>query len=161
VYIAATLRAIASIIIICFNVQLLHPSSSSLQRTFKKQRPLSTIYHHRPESSKEPRTLLRQLWNTSFAHIMGEMPDSPPLDDGEILKHGLHHLVQHNSKTSYPQEQYNEGVHLQSQSTYGSPAPMQDDTYAYPGQQPEFVYQHQHQDSSLGISYVRRKACTP
>jgi hypothetical protein len=81
------------------------------------------------------------------------MPLSPPLsNNGEIFQHGLHHLVEHNSNTSYPQELYDEGVHLQSH--HGSPTPTQDDGYTYRGQQPRYAYQHQHQDSGLGIQYV-------
>jgi hypothetical protein len=32
---------------------------------------------------------------------------------------------------------------------------MQDDGYAYRGEQPRYPYQHQQQDSGLGIQYVR------
>lgn len=72
----------------------------------------------------------------------------PPANDGEISQHGLHHIIQHNSNTSYPQEQhYDEGLHLQSH--YGSPAP-QDDGYRY-NQQPRYTYQ----DSGMGNQYVR------
>ena len=77
------------------------------------------------------------------------MPPSSTPGDGEILHHGLHHVVHHNSITSYPQEQgYDEGVHLQSR--YSSPG--QEDAY-YHGQKPRYAY-HQHQDSGLGIQYV-------
>ncbi|KAH8663147.1 hypothetical protein BGZ60DRAFT_541759 [Tricladium varicosporioides] len=78
--------------------------------------------------------------------------------DRELLQHGLHHLVQHNSDTSYPQEHYehNEGVHLHS--NYGSPYHSQADEKVYHSQQhqPRYVHQHQqHQyhDSSSGIQY--------
>lgn len=82
------------------------------------------------------------------------MPHSPPPPNaGEIIQHGLHHLLQHNSNTSYPQQQYDEGVHLQL--NYGSPTPVQDDNYGYRGEQPRYAYQHQHQDSGLAIQYVR------
>ncbi|KAI9050991.1 hypothetical protein LZ554_005101 [Drepanopeziza brunnea f. sp. 'monogermtubi'] len=80
---------------------------------------------------------------------MSHSPPPPPIE-GEITQHGLHHIVQHNSNTSYPQEQhYDEGIHLQSH--YGSPAPQQDDGYRY-SQQPRYAY-HQHQDSGLGSQY--------
>jgi hypothetical protein len=83
------------------------------------------------------------------------MASSPaPSDTGEIVQHGLHHLLQHNSNASYPQQHYDEGVHIHS--NYGSPAPMQDDAYAYCGNQNRYTYQHQYQDSGLGIQYVRR-----
>ncbi|KAK6586314.1 hypothetical protein PZA11_001371 [Diplocarpon coronariae] len=82
-------------------------------------------------------------------------PPPPPPIDGELTEHGLHHIVEHNSNTSYPQEQhYNEGVRLQSQ--YGSPAPQQDDGYRY-GQQPRYAYQ-QHHDNGLSNQYVRTAA---
>ncbi|TVY19657.1 HMG-box protein STE11 [Lachnellula arida] len=77
-------------------------------------------------------------------------PSPAPSNNGELLQHGLHHLLQHNSNTSYPHYEHDEGVHLQS--NYGSPTP-QGDAYAYGGQQPRYAYQHQHQDSGLGIQY--------
>ncbi|PBP26825.1 HMG box protein [Diplocarpon rosae] len=74
----------------------------------------------------------------------------PPPIDGELTEHGLHHIIEHNSNTSYPREQhYNEELYLQSQ--YGSPAPQQDDGYHY-GQQPRYTYQ-QHLDSGSGNRY--------
>ncbi|TVY50114.1 HMG-box protein [Lachnellula occidentalis] len=75
------------------------------------------------------------------------MSSSPaPSNNGELLQHGLHHLLQHNSNTSYPQKHY-------EQSNYGSPPPPHDDAYAYGGQQPRYAYQHQHHDSGLGLEY--------
>jgi hypothetical protein len=78
----------------------------------------------------------------------------PSTSDGEILQHGLHHILQHNANSPYPQEQYqpDEAVHLQP--NYGSPTPGPDEMYGYCDQQPRFIYQQQHQDSGLGMPYV-------
>ncbi|KAE8453804.1 hypothetical protein EG329_009316 [Mollisiaceae sp. DMI_Dod_QoI] len=74
------------------------------------------------------------------------MAQTPPQGEGEIMQHGLHHLIQHNAATAYPQEQYDEVVHLHP--NYRSPTP--DDAYGYHGQQQRYSYQRQHQDSGLG-----------
>ena len=108
-----------------------------------------------PQKINERRKVFSLNDRDSAVGISFEMPLSPPPPNTEeIMQHGLHHLLQHNSNTSYPQQQYDEGVHLQS--NYGSPTPAQKDTYAYRGQQPRYPYQHQHQDSGLGIQYVRK-----
>lgn len=75
------------------------------------------------------------------------MSNSPqPPNDGDILPHNLHHIIQHNSNTSYPQEQhYDDGSHLHSH--YGSPMPQQDDGYY---QQQGYGY-----DQGMGSQYVR------
>lgn len=78
------------------------------------------------------------------------MPHSPaPPIEGELLPHGIHHLVQHNSNTSYPQEHYDDGMHLQSH--YGSPALQLEDGYY----QQQRYGQHQYQDRDMGQQYVR------
>ncbi|KAK0104556.1 hypothetical protein ONS95_004843 [Cadophora gregata] len=71
----------------------------------------------------------------------------PPPNDSDILPHNLHHLIQHNSNTSYPQEQhYDAGSRLHSH--YGSPMPQQDDRYYQ--QQQGYGY-----DQGMGSQYVR------
>ncbi|CAG8950732.1 hypothetical protein HYFRA_00002943 [Hymenoscyphus fraxineus] len=53
------------------------------------------------------------------------MPLSPPTsNNGEPLMQGFHHLLQHNSNTSYP-EQYDHGEGGRLHSNYGSPIPSQ------------------------------------
>ncbi|TAQ88318.1 hypothetical protein B7494_g3341 [Chlorociboria aeruginascens] len=72
------------------------------------------------------------------------MPPSPPPSMSEDpVQHNLHHLIQHNANTPYPNEQsdYDEGAQLPS--NYSSPTPVHDDTYRYRGQQPRYEYQHQ------------------
>ncbi|KAF4636955.1 hypothetical protein G7Y89_g1133 [Cudoniella acicularis] len=77
----------------------------------------------------------------------------PPATNGELLQHDLHHLVQHNSNTSFPQDNFEHGEAVHLQSNYGSPHHSQDDVHAYRGQQPRYGYQHQYPDSGLGIHY--------
>jgi hypothetical protein len=107
-----------------------------------------------PKTSSGDRKQPLQITETAIRKPSFRMPPSPaPQNDGEIMQHGLHHVLQHNSNTSYPQQQYDEGVHLHS--NYGSPAPTQDSPYGYRGEQARYPYQHQHQDSGLGNQFVR------
>lgn len=87
----------------------------------------------------------------------------PPSRNSEMFQHDLHHLVAHNANTSYPQPKYDpdEGIHMQTH--YESPI-SHEDQYMRRPQQTSYPYQHQHQDSGLGIQYVscwKSHACLP
>ncbi|TVY82799.1 Transcription factor ste11 [Lachnellula suecica] len=83
------------------------------------------------------------------------MASSPsPSNNGDLLSHEFHHLLQHNANTSYPQENYGNDEDLRINHNFSSPAPSQDGSYAYRGhQQPRFQYQPQHPESGMGIQY--------
>jgi hypothetical protein len=96
---------------------------------------------------------LAPSWGLFPASSQVMTPSPPPASSGELISHGLHHLVMHNSSAIYPHEQqYDEEIQLQS--GYASPPPRED-PYTYRNEQPRYMYQHQHQDSGLGIQYVR------
>ncbi|KAH8592488.1 hypothetical protein B0O99DRAFT_674468 [Bisporella sp. PMI_857] len=82
-----------------------------------------------------------------------KMSMSPtPSHTGDLLQHGLQHIVQHNANSPYPDRYQDEGVHMQS--SYGSPARGLDEAYSYQEQNPRYTYQqHGHQDSGLGIPF--------
>jgi len=86
-------------------------------------------------------------------------PLSPPSSsNGELLRNGFRHLIQHNSTTSFPHDtfQYDENTHLHltPQSSFSSPVPAyQDNTYQYAGQQPVYTYHNQQLGAGLGVSY--------
>lgn len=135
------------------------PSISTSAQTFAivtcHLEPINT--HNAPHRKRKERVLLHPAeLPCNSSHTMS--PSPAPSNNGELLQHGLHHLLQHNSNTSYPHYEHDEGVHLQS--NYGSPAP-QGDAYVYGSPQPRYSYQHQHQDPGLGIQYVRCMRLAP
>lgn len=83
------------------------------------------------------------------------MPLSPPTSNNGELMPGLHHFLQHNSNTSYP-EQYDHSEGGRLHSNYGSPHPSQGRPSPRPQSRPQPGYQftQQYLEPGHGMPYV-------
>lgn len=69
-----------------------------------------------------------------------------------MFQRDLHRLVQHNSNTSYPGQNYDS-----EDSVHGQPQYTHDDTYRQARKQSNYQYQQQHHDNILDLQYVSQE----